>query len=321
MLSKSPKVYVSVLNWNGGVNTIKCLDSLMHLEYENAKILVVDNNSVDQSLQHIHRTFPDIDIISSDVNRGYAGGHRLALDKAISNNAELFWMLNNDLTVKPTAMMELVNAYLRRGHGLYGGLALKASDELRIGPCGGWEIGRNGKPDYRSYKRLTGQIYSDIFHDMEERIVANVYGSSLMVPTAVIKQHGFMDECFFLYGEETDYCLRLGKKGIPSVLVPSSVVIHEGQGSLKVRSELEAVIQYYEKRNWLFLVKRHWGTVRYLRVMFREFQACFTLWADNHLAITKTHSWPTASKYRCLAVLDALRNRMGKTLAPEDYLS
>lgn len=320
MQDRDPSVYISVLNWNGGLNIIKCLNSLMHLEYENAKILVVDNSSADESVQLIQTTFPDLDIISSHVNRGYAGGHQLALGRAISDNVELFWMVNNDLTVKPSALTELVTAYVRRGDCLYGSLTLKASDESRVSFGGGWEIGRDGKPDYTNYNRFSGQIYGDGFRHMEERVVADLSGSSFMIPMAVVKQHGFMDECFFLYGEETDYCLRLGKKGIPSVIVPSSVVIHDGKGTAKARPELVAVIEYYNKRNWLFLVKRHQGTVRYLKAMLRELQACLTLWRGSYLRLRKPPLLPTMAKYRILAVLDTLRCRRGKTFAPEDFL-
>ena len=73
----SPLVYISILNWNGYALTIECLKSLEVLNYPNYRVIVVDNHSVDNSVEMIQKAFPDIHLIESSSNLGFAGGHEL----------------------------------------------------------------------------------------------------------------------------------------------------------------------------------------------------------------------------------------------------
>src|SRR5687768_4773928 len=99
-----PLVYISVLNWNAGEKTAQCIHSLTQLDYSDHRIIIVDNASQDNSVEYLHALFPEITIISSSENLGYAGGHRLAVEKAFAGGAELIWLLNNDLEVKADAL-------------------------------------------------------------------------------------------------------------------------------------------------------------------------------------------------------------------------
>ena len=87
--------------------------------------------------------------------------------------------------------------------------------------------------------------------------VANVFGYSMLIPMEIIWLHGFMDTSYFLYYEETDYCLKLLKKRIPSYWVGSSKVNHEKQGSLKNNLLLKEIIEYYLYRNLFSILFRH----------------------------------------------------------------
>lgn len=320
-MTDSPLVYVSVLNWNGYQKTIECLHSLACLDYRNKKVLVVDNNSVDGSKEHIRREFPSIEIICSDVNHGYAGGHRLCLDRAMQEKADLLWILNNDLVVRPNTLTELVNTYLRWGKCLCGSIQLLSTDQSRISFGEGWEVDVNGKPDYAKPVQFFGRSYHEYFSkNMRERVVSNVSGSSILIPISVVREHGFMDTSFFLYSEETEYCLRLGKIGIPSLVVPSSVVVHEIEGSYKGNPILAAVMKYYKKRNRLVRIRRHSGMRAYLRCVIAETRSCLKLLVKS-LVMRKVPSAFLVPYYEYLGFRDALLNQMGKRFAPEDFLN
>ena len=97
----------------------------------------------------------------------------------------------------------------------------------------------------------------DPYREWEHRAecqVANISGSSFMVPVAVTRKFGFMDEFSFMYAEEVDYCFRLGSAGVPCFLVPSSIVLHDATATVQLHPQLDAVIKYYRMRNWLRMI-------------------------------------------------------------------
>ena len=129
----------------------------------------------------------------------------------------------------------------------------------------------------------------------------------------------FSTNCFFFYGEDTDYCLRLAKRGVPSVIVPASAITHEHHGSFEGKSRLAWVRAYYQMRNYRVVIRRHQGWRTFGQLMWKDVQFCVRAWAGS---IWRTHRLGIPEKYcdRFLAVRDVLLNRMGKTIAPEDYL-
>ena len=160
-------------------------------------------------------------------------------------------------------------------------------------------------------------LYADCFPVHEDKPVASLHGSSLMIPTSVIRQHGFIDTSFFMYAEESDYALRLGNLGIPSLLVSSSVIYHSPLGAHKHHPELKPVITYYQTRNRLVLTRRHDTTAAYVKALVVHL-GYVVVWAVASLA--KGRSALHISKFTLLGIFDAVRGRMGKTHAPERYL-
>lgn len=313
-----PKVYISILNWNGSEQTIRCLRSLECLDYSNYQVIVVDNDSHDDSVQHIRAVFPDVHLVRADTNRGYAGGNELALKEALPDpQAELFWILNNDTIVRPESLTALVRAYQQHGEALYGGVPLNENsenDEWRI-QTNIWEIGKDG----RYYQRILSNFpFQQYFLTTEPRIVAGLSGSTLLIPTSIVRKHGFIDTSFFLYSEEIDYCLRLRRAGIKSYIVPESVVFHVNGGSRRDRPELKPVIVYYQTRARLVLAHRHLGGIAYILTLLKH---CFYVAGWLVSGILKGRLAFKSAYFMMLGIRDALLNRMGKTYAPENILS
>ncbi|MEW6577696.1 MAG: glycosyltransferase family 2 protein [Chloroflexota bacterium] len=319
--TNKPLVYISVLNWNGADNTIRCLESLEHLDYPNCRILVVDNASMDDSVARIQAAFPDIEIICSPENLGYAGGNRLALDRAMQDGAELFWILNNDAIAKPDALMELVKAYQYHGLAIYGSVVLKPDEQNLVAFGGGYQLDINGRPRATGkYNSLRDQPYDKCFSHQHDRTVGAVNGSSLMIPIRLVEKYGFMDDVFFMNVEEVDYCFRLGRRGVPSIIVPKSIIVHMWGGSYRHSSLLSCVMHYYLQRNQLIFIRRWEGRLAFVKQLYGYFR---NSWRFQVMAIIfPRKAWirdPRAYMAR-RAVLDAILNRMGKRFAPEDYL-
>lgn len=315
-----PLVYISVLNWNGADSTICCLESLARLDYPNYRILIVDNASIDDSVARIQAAFPDLEIICSPENLGYAGGNRLALERAMQDGAELFWVLNNDTVVEPEALTALVESYQRHGLAVYGSVTLQPGEQRLVAFGGGWQLDTKGRPRATGkYNLLYGRPYEACFADKRDRHVAAVNGSSLMVPLAVVEKYGFMDESFFMYAEESDYCFRLGKRGVPSILVPNSVVVHKETGLFKA-SFGRQVLHYYMIRNNFVFLRRHEPRLACLK-LYRYFK---TNWKFQLLAFfspIKAHARSELRYYEAMAIRHAVLGRTGKCISPEDYIA
>lgn len=303
-------VYISILNWNGAERTRRCLESVYALNDPRCTILVVDNASTDDSVKVIRAAFPDVNLICSESNLGYAGGNELALRRALAEAADLFWILNNDALVEQNTLAALVGTYRKHGNALYGSVPVYRDQEgaLRVG-MRTQQV--NGTPIHLN------DLFENTFSDPHERFVNALSGSSLMIPIEIVRQHGFMDTSLFLYGEEVDYCSRLRKAGVPSILVPASRVFHEPTGSHKHHSPLKPVMLYYQTRNRLVQTRRDGSTGQYLQGLFKHVGFAL-MWTAYGLFRGK--SALKNGRYTLMGIRDALRDRMGKTVAPEDFL-
>ena len=319
-----PKTVVSIVNWNGTENTATCLSAFSSLTYDNLSIIVVDNASMDRSIENITNDFPSVELIRSDSNLGFAGGHRLALERVLDDpEVELFWMLNNDAFVEPDTLAEIVKAYALLGPAVYGSVPLH-TDTDEIESLLGWEVyeGRD-RSTGRRLSDLIGQTIGSAFPGGQPLRVTSIHGCSFVVPTSIIRRYGFMDESYFLYGEEVDYCLRLTKVGVTSILVPKSVVRHIHRASTK-KADNEAltfVVVYYTTRNGLRLSLRHYGTAVFLRAVFKH----VTWVAGGVIRYAFSRRYRTMERrhrlyFHFLGIRDMFFGRFGRTIDPGEYL-
>lgn len=310
---QSPRVCISVLNWNNHPTTTRCLQALQNSTYTNYEILLVDNASQDNSVEQLRRQFPHIRIIRSPENLGFAGGNELALQVALDNGRfECFWILNNDAMVLPNTLSELIAAYQQHGKAaLYGGIPVHEINGAYHVHMRVWEN--------RKYRMLREVPIHDYFETLDPRPAEALSGSHLLIPLDVVRQYGFIDTSFFLYSEDADYCFRLREQGIACIKVPSSMVIHYGGTSHKAvdGNRLAPVIRYYRARNRIVLFRRHFGFTDYSKEVARQ------LFYSVAWLLKFFKLGPIALRcgyYSMLGVRDGIRNRMGKTYAPDDFM-
>src|ERR1700730_5456094 len=103
-LDSNPRVACIVLNWNGWSDTIECLDALYQCTYLNVTVIVVDNGSTDDSVASIRGAHPDVLLIESGTNVGFAGGNNIRIRHALAHGAYYLWLLNNDTKPAPDAL-------------------------------------------------------------------------------------------------------------------------------------------------------------------------------------------------------------------------
>jgi GT2 family glycosyltransferase len=215
------KVSIVVLNYNGWRDTAACLSSLERLSYDNKEVVVVDNGSSDDSVLHIRRDFSSVKLIEAGANLGFAGGCNLGIRYALSRGAQFVWLLNNDTEVAAGALSALVDrAKNDERIGAVGSAIYFMDRPDRMQAWGGGSINfRLGRS--RHFLRPVGD-------DQIEFIT----GASMLISRAAIESIGFLDEGFFMYWEDADFCFRLRHANWRLAVADQSKVWHRASSSV-----------------------------------------------------------------------------------------
>jgi GT2 family glycosyltransferase len=237
-----PKVYVVVLNWNGGSDTVGCLFSLQRLNYENCGVLVIDNGSTDDSAACIRGAFPRVELLETGENLGFAGGCNVGIRRALAQRADFIWLLNNDTTVDPDALKAMVEkAETDPRIGIVGSAIYCMQERERLQCWGGGYINfLLGRPQH-------------FLKPVDDRRLQFITGASLMLSRAAVEEVGELDQGFFMYWEDADYCFRLRRAGWRIVVAGRSKIWHKaptavGKGSVSSYQYFNAsAARFFEK--------------------------------------------------------------------------
>lgn len=259
---------VIILNWNNCHATLACLESVSALNYRTTNVILVDNGSTDDSLSRISRRFPSVQIVETGENLGYAGGNNVGLRRAIEAGAEWILVLNNDVTLAPDCLSQLVAAAEARPMGgAFGPLIYQADTQQEIQAAGGF---------FTDGLRYTWRGMGETETGQFDRLcpVDLLPGSALLLSRDVLKTVGLFDERFFLYREDVDLCIRISDAGYGLYLVPSARVWHERPG---LGTHVRPHVVYYMARNSLLLAQKHHMPLESLRFLWQDLTA-WTLW-------------------------------------------
>ena len=128
-----PKVYIIILNWNGRDDTLECIESVRNIDYPNFTVVVVDNGSSDDSVEAIHDKFPEITVLETGKNLGYAGGNNVGIRYVLRHRADFILLLNNDTIVDRKILSSFLDAVQLVGHsGIFGAKISFYSDPNKI---------------------------------------------------------------------------------------------------------------------------------------------------------------------------------------------
>ena len=215
------KVHVIVLNWNGWADTSSCLSSLEHLNYQPYQVIVVDNGSTDDSASRLRRQFPALELIETGKNLGFAGGCNVGIRQALDQGADFIWLLNNDTTVDPGALQALVDkARENQRIGAVGSAIYFMDEPQRIQAWGGGYINLWLGRSEHFLKRIS------------DRQIQFLTGASLLLSRPALQAVGMLDEGFFMYWEDADFCFRLRRAGLQLAVAGRSIVWHKGSDDL-----------------------------------------------------------------------------------------
>lgn len=246
----NPKVFIIILNWNGCNDTIECIESLKSVDYRNFAVVVVDNASSDDSIDIIPRKYRDVAFIEMKKNTGFAGGNNTGIKYALEHGADYILLLNNDTTVEPNFLTELVKAAeADKKSGILGPKIYFHSEPAKIWFAGGklnWLMTKGTHVDYL-------KIDNKEMPPEKPRQTEYITGCCLLIKKEVVKKIGLMSEDYFLYYEDADWCLRARKAGWQIIFVPSAAIFHKHSRSA---GEHSFPYIYYHSRNGLILGSR-----------------------------------------------------------------
>lgn len=251
---------VIVVNYRTKILTLECLRSVFAtatgFKFE---VIVVDNGSGDDSVTAVRSEFPQVQIIESDKNLGFAGGNNLGLKKA---RGRLLLLLNSDTEVRADTL-DLSIKYLDQ-HPEAGVMGCKV-----LLPDGSLDKAcrRRFPNPWNSFLRLFGlKKFSDYNINTpidQECEVDAVMGAYLMIKKSVVDKIGLLDEEYFMYGEDLDWCWRVKEAGYKIIYYPKAEITHFKYGSSQaipfktIRMAHKAMKIFYRrhyapKRNYLF---------------------------------------------------------------------
>jgi GT2 family glycosyltransferase len=239
------RTLIIILCYNGVVDTLACLASLRQVTYPSFDILVVDNASQDGTPEQVRQYFPEVAVIETGANLGFAAGNNVGLRYTLEQGYDYALLLNNDTEVAPDFLTHLISAAQQNPEiGVVGPTIYYYDQPDLIWSAGGainWKAGQTVM-----YTDAAGPQSSE-----QPRAVAFVTGCALLISRTAIERAGLLDERFFMYYEETEWCVRVGRAGFTILHVPAAKIWHKIP--LNARFDKEYIAYYMTRNRLLFL--------------------------------------------------------------------
>lgn len=252
-MTQPPKVIIQILHFKSINDTFECLNSIFKLEYPNFTILVIDNsgNNVksEPELDKLYRE-GRIDLIKTNENLGFAGGHNLGFQFSIKRNADYIWVLNNDCIVLPDTLNNLV---------------FDMESDLRIGAISPIIYYYNTNKiqslaaifDVSNKKYTATHSFKQLETWEKEGRVFSLWGTAMLLRASILNKVGGFDESFFAYCEDGDLSWRISKHSFINRISQKAIVYHKDDIQLKKSTLRQPHYYFYMSRNEFLFLKKH----------------------------------------------------------------
>ncbi len=257
--NKWPLVSIITVNYNQSGVTLEFLKSLESCTYPNYEVWVVDNASPNDNPDQIKEIFPEIKLIKTKENLGFAGGNNVAVKQA---KGKYLLFINNDTEVEADFLQPLVQL-------------LEENPEIgMVSP----KIHYFHTPNIFQYagftpiNRITIRNHAIGFGEVDKGQydhtvqTGSIFGAAMLVPRKVIEEAGMMDEIFFLYYEEHDWAARIERAGFKLYFDGRSLVKHKESISTVKDSPFQ--IFYLNRGRILYARRNNKGVIKLLSLLF-----------------------------------------------------
>ena len=259
-MSSKPSVSFVIVNWNGKDVLRECLDSVYALRYPVREIVVVDNGSVDGSVEMVLRDDPSVTVIKNDRNMGLPIAKNQGMLQAVQNGADYLYALDNDLTIAPDAVDQAMRVMESDPKIAMVGSLIFNQDRPNVIFSAGHIINWS----QNLVKTLgANEIFDGQFKDAWD--VDYVGGGALLVRSAYVKKNGYFDESLIGYGyDDTEYGYRAKKLGYRVVCCANSHVWHRAHSGIGRYSFKK---KYMETRNAVRFMKKHANVMNWCKYL------------------------------------------------------
>jgi hypothetical protein len=326
----APKVYVVVINWNGESDTIECLKSLTHVDYDNMHVIISDNGSRPESLRALREWasrdgldlgsaaaaaranagsgISSLCLLENGRNLGFTGANTTGINYALTQDAAYVLFLNNDTQVTEQFLARMVAVAERDPTcGIVGCKTFQGDSDAgnrarRIWSLGGYEyvygnpmnLGRNqaDRPEWK------GVLLNDL-----------VCGCCMLIKRRVVEDVGVQDDMLFFGLDDVEYSLRVARKGWKNALALDAEIHHEGSQSVEGRTGLQL---YYLFRNTYYFRTKYFPWYRNLVFFAHHLIRYFVIGGVGRILQRRG----AANVGMVLGVYDFLRKKMGECSHP-----
>ncbi len=297
-------VSVIILNYNGGKIIIECIESVFKTQSINFEIILIDNNSKDNSFEECKEKFPEIKFIKNENNMGMTA-RNIGVQEA---NGTFIVFLDSDTKVKPNWLSNFIESYKNHGEGLYQPKFLEMERPNIINSAGN-KINIFGL----TYLRGRGEIDAGQYDDFQ--IISYTGGACTFASRDTIKKIGKVDSLFFAYHDDVDYGWRGWLMKIPSYYEPNSVVYHHGSIILKWSSKKFFLL---ERNRWICLLTLYSRTsfLKILPLLLMVEMGMIGFFIKKGMLLTKIKSF--FSLIKLSRKIESRRNRLNKLRCNSD---
>jgi len=256
-------VHVVILNLNDRAHLLECAGRVLEAGVDPARVHVVDNGSTDDSPEALKQARPEVNVVLTGRNLGYAGGNNVGIRLALEKGARYVLLLNSDAFIRPETVRRLLEAAISKDRvAAVGGLILRRSDMNTVD-------GAYGVINYRQFlSRLEGEGKKKPGAYRRRLEVDYPYGCMILLSAEAIEEIGLLDVEFFSYHEELEWCHRAKTAGYRILFEPGAVAMH----TLFRGNARQAIFKRYMlARNSILFLRKH-GTLR-KRIRFALFAA------------------------------------------------
>lgn len=239
-------VTVVIPTWNGWHLLSPCLQAIRGQSHRAARVIVVDNGSSDDTVRHLAREFPEVEVVALAANAGFAGGCNAGMRTCPDDDVVL---LNNDAIPRPEWLRELVAAaHIDHRVGIITSKLLDG--DLRIESTGDY-LDAFSVPSHRGKGHVDDGEYD------AERNILSACAGAVLLRRDLLDDIGDLDEAFFAYYEDVDLSLRARLAGWEVAYAPLAVVEHSGSAT---SNAMPGFRRYHTARNiWWLHVKNQAG--------------------------------------------------------------
>ena len=239
----NPLVYIIVLNYKTLEETISCVNAIKKINYDNYKLLVIDNNSQDGSYEKLSQYLPAQEFHSLKKNIGYAGGNNYGIQIALKGNADYILILNPDVIISSESLYDYINIM---------------QNNKNIGALNPIQLSLEGGPlDQNFRSRVLSGLNEDevvaALSDYQLIEVDRLFGASILLSRSAILKVGGFDPLYFAYYEEEDLCRRIKYFNLKLCVTFKSPVIHQRHYLNKPPDEFRKFLRL--KGRYLYILK------------------------------------------------------------------